>query len=401
MRATVISTSSELVDPNYISNMESFSGKMAGICYMKDTYFNSYVSDSSKSKDRFDRVISTGHHSISDHCFITVLFEDMPKMTAMILNSIGFYNTSEKSGRYTIMKSDGVNKKLYDKWFEIFFKLIADNDPLMDSITGSETLRKKLAQENARYMLSMFDNAVTMGYTTSLRMWSYVVCWCRDYLETAKQHTHFDKKVWKCVNDLYLILIANKCYSDKIVDNKGRKFNFLAKQVQFPIWDANTSYGDSYLLKYKTSFANLAQEQRHRTLDYYMVFDGSTPLEFYTPKLLTLADNKQYATMWREDLISIADSFPIATLVDVVETGFITNFLMKCDERLCGRTMLETMENVRNNLYRFMRHWNKSPFMIEQLKRHMRDGNVIMKCGNIKCQEPCRWGPRLAQTRNI
>lgn len=394
MKLTVLSTSTENISDNYISEMETFSGKAAGVCYMKDKYFNSYVSDKDKAKTRFDSVIGTGHHSISDHSFISVLFEDIPKITAMILNSLGFYNTSEKSGRYTIMNSNGMNKVLYEKWKERFTALISKYDTTLD-----DKLVEKLAMENARYMLSVFEPSTTMVYTTSLRMWSYIVCWLRDYIETADDTTEFNKKVKKCVNDLYLQLLALKCYSPSIVDNKNRKLNFLSYQVDYPIAKSEECYKESYTLKYSVSFACLAQLQRHRKLDYFMCFNGNVT-SYYIPELIK-HQGKDLTEEWLTDLNSISDTYPNATLVEVVEQGTITNFMLKCDERLCGRTQLETFHNVRNQLYKLARSWDKSQFYISELEKHMQAGNVIMKCGNVRCSEPCHWGPVKSQIKLI
>ena len=415
MKLTVLAVSREQDDCFYnglsqsdIESIETFSGKAAAICYMKEPYFGSYVSNSEKAKVRFDRVIGTGHHSISDHAFVSVLFEDIPKMTAMILNSFGFYNTSEKSGRYTIMNSDketmekyAKNYALYNEWIEVFNKLIKEYDDTIE-----DKLREKLALENARYMLSVFTPSTTMLYTTSIRMWSYIRQFCRDYISAWNdggasldlKRTKFNDELLKCIKDLYESLTLANIYSEKIVDNKGRGCKFLARQTFYNIEDAEERYSDAYLIEYKSSFADLAQQQRHRTLDYFMCFDGSETMNFYVPKLLRGTD---YEREWLCDLESISDTFPIATLVKVIETGTISNFMLKCDERLCGRVQLETMDTIRTNLLKFERCWRKSPFMIDQLKRHFRDGKVIMKCGNIQCKEPCHWGPIKAQEKLI
>lgn len=406
MKLSILAVSNEYQDntniQDCISQMETFSGKAAGVCYMKDDYFGTYVSDPKKAEKRFDRVISTGHHSISDHSFISVLFEDMPKMTAMILNSLGFYNTSEKSGRYTVMHGAEKNVELYNKWYNIFYKKIYEYDTNIDTQkdgTHDDTLRKKLALENARYMLSVFDCGTTMVYTTSLRMWSYIVSMCDNYLDNSGTDTLFNSELIRCIRDLRNKIVECGCYSKKIVDNKHRTFNFLCKQIGYNVYEANERYDDAYLIKYKASFACLAQLQRHRTLDYFMDFDGSNT-KFYVPKLLERTDTS-LVKEWLDDLHQIKDTFPNATLVDVIETGLITNFMLKCDERLCGRTQLETFENVSNNLYKFARSWDKSPFTITQLDRHIRDGKIIMKCGNIRCKEPCYWGPIKSQSKLI
>ena len=232
-------------------------------------------------------------------------------------------------------------------------------------------------------------------------MWSYIVCWCKDYIETADESTEFNKKVKECINNLYLNLLTLKCYSDKIVDNKNRKFYFLANQVGFPIADTYERHTDSYLIKYKASFADLAQEQRHRTLKYYMCSDCTQPLQFYVPEVLKECGTDEDVQEWSSDLESVSDTFPIATMVDIVETGFISDFMLKCDERLCGRVQLETMNTIKTNLLKLARSYDKSPFMIDQLNRHIRDGKIIMKCGVLKCKEPCYFGAANALNRKI
>lgn len=406
MKLTVVGATCENVDNNYISNLEVFSGKMAAVCYLNGEYFNSNADNPDKAKSRFDRVVGTGHDSVSDHAYFTVLFENIPKMTAMILNSLGFYNTSEKSGRYTVMSSEEQanteNERLYHKWLAKFKELItkydqnlADKDP---------KLVEKLSMENARYVLSVFAPNTTMSYTTSLRMWSYLIQWCKEYLEIGNTDTNFNKMLHKCVNDLYINLLSLKCFSDIIkYRNTGKPFTFLSKQVDYNIWETDERYEESYLIKYRVSLADLAQEQRHRTLDYFMCFDDSGYYKnvYYVPDILKDAGTNADVEEWLNDLQSVHDTFPIATLVDVVETGFISNFMRKCDERLCGRTMHETFVNIRNNLLKFERSWHKSPFMVNELKKHFRDGKVIMKCGNTACKEPCYWGPTRSQNKSV
>ncbi len=402
MKGTIISISNETklenLNETVLKAVETYSGKCAGICYMKDKYFGTNVSDDEKAYNRFGKVSPTGHHSIADHSFVTILLEGIPKITAMILNSLGFYNTSEKSGRYTVMESQGYerNNILYGSWRGIFSNLIKENYPDLD-----DKLVEKLSLENARYMLSVFAPSTTMAYTTSIRMWSYIRTECERYIElfnNAVLDTPFNEQLLKCVKDLHELLCDMHLYSDAIVENKGREFNFLAKQTSFNIWEADESFSDAYLIRYKESLGALAQEQRHRTIQYFMCFDGSGTIKYYVPKILR---DTTYEKEWISDLQSVGESFPIATLVDVVETGLITDFLYKCDERLCGRVQLETMDNVRINLMKFARSWHKSPFFTQQIQKHFRDGKVIMKCGNIKCQEACHWGPIKAQERLI
>ena len=255
MNSTIIAISQDVkenkLSEEHLKALEVFSGKAAGICYMKDDYFDSYVSDPAKAEKRFENVAPTGHHSIGDHSFVTVLFERIPKITAMLLNSLGFYNTSEKSGRYTVMKSEGYERNyiLYGRWRGIFSNLIKENYPDLD-----DKLVEKLSLENARYMLSVFAPSTTMAYTTSIRMWSYIRTECERYIELFNNtvlDTSFNEQLLKCVKDLHTILNDMHLYSDAIIENKGREFNFLAKQTSFNIWESDESYSDAYLIRYK------------------------------------------------------------------------------------------------------------------------------------------------------
>ena len=118
MKATVIGLTKEVNSMLKIAleDEKVFSGKNAGICYQKDGYFNTSVSDPVQAGKRFPRVAGTNHHSISDHAKVEVLFENCSKMLAILLNSLQDYATSEKSGRYTVMTGNSEKEtKLYDK----------------------------------------------------------------------------------------------------------------------------------------------------------------------------------------------------------------------------------------------------------------------------------------------
>lgn len=77
-------------------------------------------------------------------------------MLAMVLNNEKQYNASEKSARYTnIGESPNISaleKKLYTKWIQIFKDEIAKE--YGDQF--NEKKIEKLAQENARYFVSVF-----------------------------------------------------------------------------------------------------------------------------------------------------------------------------------------------------------------------------------------------------
>ena len=57
------------------------------------------------------------------------MFEEIPKILAMILNNEKIYNTSEKSARYTHMEPSEDEKALYEKWIEIYKTEISKKYP--------------------------------------------------------------------------------------------------------------------------------------------------------------------------------------------------------------------------------------------------------------------------------
>ena len=137
MKATIISVSNETDNFNHndLEKIKTLSGKNAGICYQKEGFFNTYVSDNEKANKRFAKVANTGHHSIADHVIVEVIFENISKMLAIVLNSLQYYSTSEKSGRYTTMTGNSdKEKELYNKWVIIFQKQILKTYPDIDDM---------------------------------------------------------------------------------------------------------------------------------------------------------------------------------------------------------------------------------------------------------------------------
>ena len=447
MKATIIAATHDLSnvsDEGILQENKTFSGKMAGICYQKDKYFGSSVSDPEKAAKRFAKVASTGHHSIADHTFVTVLFEDISKFLAMILNNTNFYNTSEKSGRYTVMEGNSAREKeLYNKWLAKFHELILkeypdyDDDFLQEKLCAVHSFVKvingrtnnamcneilndfkehneslpsrKLAQENARYVLSVFTRSTTMAFTTSLRQWNYIYDWCNDAIARCESRgTKFYEEV-KSDLEFLADFISVNLYVNELRDIKGRHFSMLLdlyKDVD-PLdkydFEKDDHYGFAYSTSYDTSFVALAQEHRHRTLNYYMFFNPEEEHCFYRPEILYHGD-KFLMDEWLDDLRSIEDIYPQATKVDVIETGTLPDFALKCKERLCGRAQHETMRNVSNIVDSFAAEY-KSLTKCEQLMvDEFTDayGYPKTKCQMLsQCKEPCYWGCQKALTRYV
>lgn len=430
MKSTIIAVSNEVkcFSNEDLEKAKTFSGKNAGICYMADNYFNSSVSDSIKASQRFPRVAGTNHHSIADHVRVEVLFEGISKMLAIVLNSLQDYSTSEKSGRYTEMTASSEKEQfLYDKWRNLFHKRIGELYPDLD-----EKSTDKLAQENARYVLSVFTRSTTMGYSTSLRQWNYIYDWCKKYMSQFSYvlyplespdstevlynnslntiASYFEVELYKDIEKL-ADFIEKNLYVDVLRDPRKRCFDFLVNNSgdenhpmrYYHIVEPDMINGfrglshseDDYLgitysVSYPASFVQIAQAERHRTLKYFMQFNSHCSIkDFYIPKCIrgTHLEND-----WLDDLNSIKDLVPQATIVGIIETGHIGDFVMKCQERLCGRAQLEVAEQTRNTALRFIDASSNSRVLSEYTKKFQFCEDVKLKCKMLGgCKEPCRW----------
>ena len=468
MKITVISTSKEVdkFTESDLNEAKVFSGKNAGICYMKDDYFNSYVSDNEKALKRFGTVAGTNHHSIADHIKVEVLFEGISKMLAIVLNSLQDCAVSEKSGRYTEMRANGqLEADLYNKWRGLFKDRILELYPdIDDEILMKQLERKgykgvsvtkgvldvedaqikecldqikaecqvlssvKLAQENARYILSVFTKSTTMGYTTSIRQWNYIYDWCQKYLNQFKwngtQFEYKDDREWSVsyfeimlYHDLSELsyFIKKNLYIEELRDPKDRCFDFLTQasghsnhpmskyhvvEPDFIMGDTGKVSEDDYLgvtysVSYPASLAHVAQAERHRTLKHYMLFNASDSryFRFYVPKCIRgTALEKQ----WLDDLDKVSHLVPQATQVGFIETGHVSDFILKCEERLCGRAQLEITEQTEKTAKRFIDavdSGNASEVLkcyVDKLRNS--NGEVKTKCAMLSgCKESCKW----------
>ena len=157
-----------------------FSGKSAGICYLPDTVETLFAEAPEKTQRRANGNIKSGHHSVFGHPTYNLCLEGIPKILAMILNNEKIYNTSEKSARYTHMEPSPQEKELYEKWIEIFKEQILTQYPKFE-----DKRALKLAQENARYLISVFTPATVMEYTVNFGQLNYIINWAKDYIKNA------------------------------------------------------------------------------------------------------------------------------------------------------------------------------------------------------------------------
>lgn len=385
----------------------AFSGLNAGVCYMPDTFETLEAQPEETKLKRGKRTINQEHHSVAGHVTMEVVIEGIPKMCAMILNSLGEYNTSEKSARYTVMSDvSDIELELYKKWYKIFTRLICVKyDCISPLHPNAPQLAKerndkytplqidKLSMENARYMLSVFT-PTTMTYTTSIRQFNYIIDWCRKfYAETTNEDPQFFTTLAYHLNEL-ADKLQEIMYVERLRDTKDRSFSFIDKDEE-AFDNIKPFFGNVYQTTYKGTFSQLAQAQRHRTLDYKMFFDGIAK-EFYVPPILE--EHLDLVVEWLNDAKSVAHLYPQCTQVKILEEGNAENFILKCKERECASAQLEIQEQtiITHTLY------ESSPNLTPELQKFFEKYESKVRCGfkDYKCQNPCKWGKK-APTRLI
>lgn len=401
-------------------DMTLLGGKMAGICYMPDDYLSEGIQDEEESLKRATGNKKSGHYSVFEHGSISFILETN-KMMAMILNSLGVYATSEKSGRYTVMKaSSELEQKLYDKWTYLFSKIIdgyysfAAEDNFLNltkSCIKDHRSVIKLARENARYMLSIFT-PTTMAYTVSYKQALMIPQWLNNLadISESKYRTTTDTMFYHqlsldCKVLAMLISDAIKANSKELVlhDHKSQSIRF----IQFGELPKEV-ISDSYTLRYKASLACVAQLQRHRSIRYRINIDNIINNPIYVPDIIL---GTPYEKIWRNDQQLLKDNGIVtqATCVDVAEQGIVEDFYLKCLERLCSRAQLEIQNNTIDSLYKFSEnHRNLSDDNTLLITRFLKFNDddktyeAVPRCCNERytCKEPCKYG-KDGLNRNI
>ncbi len=360
----------------------NFSGKSAGICYLPDTLEVLFSEPSEKTERRVNGNIASGHHSVFGHITYNLSLEGIPKILAMILNNEKMYNTSEKSARYTKMEPSEQEKALYEKWIEIYKEQISKKYPEFD-----EKKDLKLAQENARYLISVFTPATIMEYTVNFGQLNYIINWAKDYI-AEEPDTAFSIKLKEVFKNFLSALpdLEVEGLNSKV---KNRKFSLFATRKQ-----RKEEFGENYCTTYLASFAQLAQAQRHRTLSYEMTL-LDTP-KYYIPPIIRGTELEEE---WLKDISSLKDYFPQGMLIQVNERGTIENFVLKCTERLCGEAQLEIMEQTKNTMQKYLEAVKDNEELYNYLLPYSKGARCTFP--KWKCTKPCIFGPKGALNRII
>lgn len=283
-------------------------------------------------------------------------------------------------------------QKYYDKWLEIFEKEISDRykDKFPERFTDLKIT--KLAQENARYLTSVFT-PTSMIYTISYRQLNIL------YAMIKKEIKSFEGKVdpfharLKTELENLANCFENLGYIDeKLSANiKNRSFS-LIDPTTYPIIK---QFGESYCTTYKGSYAELAQAHRHRTIKYSLRLLEKP--EYFVPPILKSKEN--LVSDWLADCNSLSDITPQGTLIDIKERGDFEDFFLKMMERNCSDAQLEIDNQTtatKNEMFDAL--IKQSHPLAEVLKPYMKGSRCTF---GYKCTTPCHFADGIRGDREI
>ena len=370
------------------------SGKIAGECYDKEGFAHLVNEPEQKTMRRVNMTLNIGHHSVYDHIWISFNLQNIPKILAMVINNEHQYTTSEKSARYTpVIKQEGSiitdeEERLYNKWLEIFKLKIKSKYGYI----YNDSKIQKLAQENARYLVTVFM-PTQMIYSTSLRQINYIVSWMQKYIKNADMNNEFEKKLASSMRELINELGNVNVLEDRLLKNK--------KHLSLSLFGENLDekeehFGDCYSTTYKGSFAQYAQAQRHRTLDYQL--EMLDEKEYFIPPII--ADDPMLVDEWLGDMQIVKGVNPQGELVRIYETGSYNNFILKCKERLCSAAQLEIMLQTKDNLLKYKKALEESNNpLAKDIEKYSHGARCTFP--DFECQADCNFKEGKTLVRKI
>lgn len=370
-------------------------GLLGSTCYMPDNFEKLNAKPIENILKIATQVENSGHHSTFGHSFVTLEISGLPKALAMVLNNEHDYNTSEKSARYTVMKDiEPKQNELYNKWIEIFEREIIKKYPngYNKFFDPDGKKARKLAQENARYLISVFT-PTNMEYTVSFRQLNYICHWFEKEIENPSNN--FYAQLVPSMKEIVSFCKQTNLYSEKLEDGKNRTLALFDEPI------LKTSFSSTFQTMYKMSFACLAQYQRHRTIDLSLnkltfVNDFSKIKDFYIPPII--ADNEILKAEYLKDISSVAHTLPQGTLLDVNVSGKFKDFILVGDERLCACAQKEIRDLIhkqtidyRDSLYKESKEL-QSPYkeiaydMADKLDKKTKGARCM---SGYTCKAPC------------
>lgn len=376
-----------------LENALLFSGRIAGVCYDKEGFEHLEKEDISNTQKRINNTLENDHHSVYDHIMINFNIVGIPKILAMVLNNEHQYTTSEKSARYTDVtyKNGSILTErevtLYNKWNERFKELIKENYP---DFTNFKI--KTLAQENARYLITVFV-PTEMVYSTTLRQINYIASIMQKYIEEHNEsNDYLEKNLSLCMQEFIKELDRLNVLDKRLMHNsKNRSISLFGKDLE----KREEIFSHIYSVNYEASYASLAQAQRHRTLFYQM--ERMDEKKYFVPPILN--KKEEYIKEWTQDIKSVSNVVPQGEIILINETGTYDNFILKTKERLCTAAQLEVMKATRDTLLKYKDALEKNDhYLKEDIKKYVKGARCTF---GYNCTKKCNFKEGITLEREI
>lgn len=396
MKISITATTRMARNPEDIASKEEFDdfgGKNAGICYMAHSFADLLNEPTEKTARRIAQTKNSGHHSVYDHASVSLYLEDIPKALAMVLNNEKMYTTSEKSARYTKMVLKENEQILFDKWLAIFKDLITEKYQAKCPEFFTDKRIEKLAQENARYLTSVFT-PTSMEYTVTYRQLNYLYKFLKQESEKNAENNRFLKLLQPYLKDFCVAIENSVPYLDADLQNDGKERSLSL--FRNPILKPEKHFGTIYSTYYKGSLAKLAQAQRHRTIHYNITLPEKD--EYYTPPILE--DRPDLVSDWTKDISSLSTNIPQGTLVNINESGTIEDLILKAKERCCTFAQKEIQEQTEETLKEYQKALESSdPELANYLSKYTKGSRCTFP--DYTCSARCGFADGITGKRDI
>lgn len=373
-----------------LENALLFSGRIAGVCYDKDGFEHLEKEDILNTKKRITNTLENDHHSVYDHIMINLNIVGIPKILAMVLNNEHQYTTSEKSARYTDVTYNNsyLSEKeviLYNKWNEKFKVMLKEYYPELSNFKI-----RTLAQENARYLVTVFV-PTEMVYSTTLRQINYLASVLNKYiLEHKSSNDYLESNLCVYMSEFIKKLDKLNILDKRLMNNgKNRNITLFGNNLE----NRKDIFSYIFSVNYESSFASLAQAQRHRTLYYQMERENNK--KYFVPPILYR--DEKLVEEWLNDIKSVGDIVPQGEIVLINESGTYDNFIMKAKERLCTAAQLEVMRNTRDTLIKY-RDSLEDEHLKEDIKKYVKGARCTF---GYNCTKKCNFKDGITLKRDI
>lgn len=342
-------------------------GVKAAVCYKEGDVTPTIIREGETDDVLIKRAINTilnDHTTPSEQQVIGLEIVGIPKILCMILNNEHQYSACERSLRYTPVKESSFISskeiKFYQEWLRIFNEVITKKyfdfyRKFNSSDKNTMKAINKLAQENARYGISIFM-PTTLTYKVPLaqinKIYLYneelinnplneleisLIPYLQDFNSQLKQLKVIvmEKDAKNLCPDLSIVGEDRPLYKN----NKHIQLSLFSYRNKFSGINNENQFGYSFSYNFEVSWASYAQFHRHRTEDFEIGFLD----EFKCCIPPIISDDKMLTEKWLKEMNELHDIHPQGEIIKANMSGTLKNlinFIGK--ERACEHAQLET-----------------------------------------------------------